>query len=129
LENKITVPTIHILMTRSGASGAAGILKCLSREKSFYVMAADANPNVVGRYINEDFETIPFASDLSFAETILSLCKKKNIHVVLPLVTKELIPLSLYQKDFELAGIKLLLSPTASLEIFNNKSRLYEFLQ
>lgn len=120
---------INILMTGGGAPGAAGIIKCLQQEKSFHITVADANPNAVGRYISGDFETIPFASDPSFAETMLSLCRKKNIHVVLPLVTKELIPLSLYQKDFELAEIKLMLSPTASLEIANNKSRLYEFLQ
>ena len=47
----------------------------------------------------------------------------------MPLVTKELIPLSLHTKEFELAGVKLLVSPVASLEIANNKSRLYEFLQ
>ena len=42
---------------------------------------------------------------------------------------KELIQLSQKIKKFELAGTKLLVSPTASLEIANNKSRLYEFLQ
>jgi carbamoyl-phosphate synthase large subunit len=76
-----------------------------------------------------DFESIPFANDPSFTDAVLSLCKKKNIHALLPLVTKELIPLSQHSKEFELAGSKLLVSPTASLEIANNKSRLYEFLQ
>ncbi len=122
-------PVLNILMTGGGAPGAAGILKCLGQEKSFHVITADANPNAVGRYISKDFETIPFAGDPSFADTVLSLCRKKNIHAVLPLVTKELIPLSQQMKEFELAGAKLLISPTASLEIANNKSRLYEFLQ
>jgi len=59
----------------------------------------------------------------------MSLCRKKNIHIVLSLVTRELIPLAQHSKEFELAGAKLTLSPAASLEIANNKSRLYEFLQ
>ena len=116
-------------MTGGGAPGAAGILKCLQQEKSFTITVADANPNAVGRFLNTDFETIPFANDPSFSETVLSICKKKNIHALLPLVTNELIPLSQHRKEFELAGIKLLISPAASLEIANNKSRLYEFLQ
>src|SRR5258705_7459485 len=120
---------VNILMTGGGAPGAAGILKCLQQERSFHITAADANPSAVGKFLNNDFEPIPFAHDPSFANAILSLCRKKNIHAVLPLVTKELMPLSLYQKEFELAGAKLLVSPTASLEIANNKSRLYEFLQ
>ncbi|NOT51228.1 MAG: ATP-grasp domain-containing protein [Chitinophagaceae bacterium] len=120
---------VNILMTGGGAPGAAGILKCLQQEKAFQVTIADANPNAVGRYMGCDFETIPFVGDPLFAEALLSLCKKKNIHIILPLVTRELIPLSLHQKDLEKAGVRLPLSPTSSLEIANNKSMLYQFLQ
>ena len=116
-------------MTGGGAPGAAGILKCLQQEKTFHVTIADANPNAVGRYMGYDFETIPFAGDPLFTEALLSLCKKKNSQVILPLVTRELIPLSLYQNDLEKAGIRVPISPTASLEIANNKSMLYQFLQ
>lgn len=120
---------INILMTGSGAPGAAGILKCLQENNFFHITMADANPGAVGRYLSKDFETIPLATDPSFFESIFSICQKKNIHVVLPLVTKELIPLSQHIKQFALAGTKLLVSPITSLEIANNKSRLYEFLQ
>lgn len=116
-------------MTGGGAPGAAGILKCLRKEPSFHVTVADANPLAIGRYLNKDFKIIPPATDTYFANLVLSLCKKKNIRVVMPLVTKELIPLAQRSKDFESAGIKLLMSSAASLEIANNKSRLYEFLQ
>src|SRR5260221_1578855 len=121
--------SINILMTGGGAPGAAGILKCLQQNPLFHVMGADANSNAIGRYLNDNFETIPFAHDPCFVDTILSLCRKNNIHIVLPLVTKELIPLSQHINEFELAGARLALSPTTSLEIANNKSRLYEFLQ
>ncbi|HEY6062619.1 MAG TPA: ATP-grasp domain-containing protein [Chitinophagaceae bacterium] len=120
---------VNILMTGGGAPGAAGILKCLQQERSFHITAADANPSAVGQFLNNDFETIPFANDPAFAHAVLLLCQKKNIHAILPLVTKELIPLSKHTKEFEGAGARLLISPTASLEIANNKSRLYEFLQ
>ena len=121
--------TVNILLTGGGAPGAAGILRCLSEHPLFHVVAADANPSAVGRYLAEDFAIIPKADDPSFIDAVLSLCRTKNIHVVLPLVTKELIPLSLHTNDFELAGARLLISPTASLEIANDKSKLYQFLQ
>ena len=116
-------------MTGAGAPGAAGILNCLRQESSFVITAADANPEAVGKYLTESFETIPYATDPSFTDAVFDLCKRKNIRVVLPLVTKELIPLSATIEKFRLAGISLLVSPVASLEIANNKSRLYEFLQ
>ncbi|MBL7739981.1 MAG: ATP-grasp domain-containing protein [Chitinophagaceae bacterium] len=120
---------INILMTGAGAPGAAGILQCLWQHSAIHITAADANPNAVGRYLVKDFAVIPKASDPAFVDTVLSLCREKNIHVVLPLVTRELIPLAQHGKEFEVAGAKLLASPAASLEIANDKSKLYQFLQ
>ena len=120
---------VNILITGAGAPGAAGILKCLRMEPSFHVTAADANSQASGKYLAERFETIPAGTDPAFAATVLSLCQEKNIHVILPLVTRELLPLAVHTYEFSAAGIKIPVSPAASLEIANNKSRLYEFLQ
>lgn len=116
-------------MTGAGAPGAAGILKCLEQDKNVHVVSADADPEATGKYLVKEFVCIPTADKPDFTDKVLSICRKKNIHVLMPLVTKELIPLSQRIKEFELAGTKLLVSSTASLEIANNKSRLYEFLQ
>ena len=116
-------------MTGGGAPGAAGIIRCLKENKSFHITLADANPDAVGRFLCDDFETIPIASDASFITDVLALCLKKEIKIILPLVTKELIPFSKHSKEFEEKGINVLVSPSHALEIANNKSRLYEFLE
>ncbi len=116
-------------MTGAGAPGAAGIIKCLEQDKSFHIISADANPNAIGQFLASEFYVIPRGDDPAFIPALLDLCRKKNIHVVMPLVTKELIPLALHTREFEFAGAKVLASPVESLEIANNKSRLYEFLQ
>lgn len=116
-------------MTGAGAPGAAGILHCLKQDPSIRITVADANPHAVGRYLHGDFSVIPAANDPSFIDKVLALCRQKNIHAVLPLVTRELIPLAQHTQAFELAGARVLVSPAASLEIANDKSRLYEFLQ
>jgi len=64
-----------------------------------------------------------------FIESIHELCRKNKINIILPLVTKELIPLATHKDEFEKDGIRIPISSAASLEIANNKSRLYEFLQ
>jgi carbamoyl-phosphate synthase large subunit len=125
---------INILMTGAGAPGAAGILKCLQLNPGFRIVAADANPNAIGRWLNADpagigFEKIPFAQEKNFIKELLSVCERRNIHVILPLVTKELLSLSQHKKEFEELGIKVLVSKVDSLEIANNKSRLYQFLE
>ena len=125
----MSLSVINILMTGGGAPGAAGILNCLRKESTFHIIVADANPGAVGRWLSQDFETIPPANDPAFINSVFSICKKKNIHILLPLVTRELIPLSKHLNEFEKTGTKVIVSPTYSLEIANNKSRLYEFLQ
>ena len=120
---------VHILMTGGGAPGGTGILKCLSQESSFKITVADANSDIAGKYPGRNFETIPIAIAPLFAETVLELCKEIKVQVILPLVTKELIPFAQHRDEFEKAGIKIPLSSLASLEIAYNKSRLYEFLQ
>jgi carbamoyl-phosphate synthase large subunit len=116
-------------MTGAGAPGAAGILKCLRQDSFLHITAADANPEAAGKHLAADFATIPRADDPSFIPALFSLCKEKSIRVVMPLVTKELLLFANAKEQFEKAGITLLVSNAASLEIANNKSRLYEFLQ
>jgi len=116
-------------MTGAGAPGAAGILQCLWQEASIQVTVADASTEAVGRFLATDFEQIPFGDAPGFIDAMLALCRQRNIHVVLPLVTRELIPLASHVEDFAVAGARVLVSPAASLEIANNKSRLYEFLE
>lgn len=120
---------IRVLMTGAGAPGAAGIIKCLSQDKRLVVITADANPDSAGHYLNKNFVQIPHAEDPSFIESLLSVCREKNIHVVLPLVTRELMPLATHLNEFDMAGTRVMVTPPASLEIAINKSRLYEFLQ
>lgn len=116
-------------MTGAGAPGAAGILKCLMKETSFHIIAADANVQAYGRYLAGEFECLPKGDDPAFIEAVMEICDRRKIDVILPLVTRELIPLAKHQAVFLEKGVKIPLSPLASLEIANDKSRLYEFLQ
>lgn len=127
--NILQTRDIHILMTGAGAPGAPGILKCLAREPQFRVTAADAAEQVSGRYLSDTFIQIPSAADPVFAERLLELCRTHQIDVILPLVTRELLPLAKHHDLFREAGVRIPLSPAASLEIANNKARLYEFLE
>jgi carbamoyl-phosphate synthase large subunit len=120
---------VNILMTGGGAPGAAGIIRCLQQEPTFKVFAADANPNAVGKHLVDDFKVIPPASDPAFINSVLSICRENNVHVVMPLVTRELFHFAKHKKDFEFAGAHVLVATYDSLEIANDKSKLYQFLE
>lgn len=121
--------TINILMTGGGAPGAAGIIKCLRQESTFRIIVADAIEEVVGKHLGDQFEKIPKATAPDFIDVVLSICKKNDVQIILPLVTKELLPFAVRKNEFEEHGIKVLVSTQSSLDIANDKGKLYEFLQ
>lgn len=116
-------------MTGAGAPGAAGIIFCLQSDPSIRLTVADADENAVGRYLVKDFVQIPKANDSGFIEAVLNTCTEKHIQAILPLVTKELFPLSKHKKRFEEKGIRVLVSPAQAINISNNKSACYRFLK
>lgn len=122
-------PHYNILMTGAGAPGAAGIIFCLQSDPSIQLTVADADENAVGKYLARDFVQIPRAEDQGFTDAVLNCCLEKHIHAVLPLVTKELFPLSQYKARFEERGIRVLVSSQEAINIANNKSACYCFLK
>lgn len=121
--------TINILMTGGGAPGAAGILHCLKQHPAFRIWTADASPDAVSRHLHDQFELIPAAADPDYIPQMLSLCQARNIHVVMPLVTRELMTLAGFAGLFKMQGTDILVSPVNSLELANDKGNLYRALQ
>jgi carbamoyl-phosphate synthase large subunit len=121
--------SINILMTGAGAPGAAGIIHCLQQEPSIKITVADADENSVGKYLIADFVKLPKADHPGFINAVRNLCFEKKIKLVLPLVTKELFPLSKHKEEMEKEGVKVLVSSEASINIANNKSICYQHLQ
>jgi carbamoyl-phosphate synthase large subunit len=117
-----------VLMTGAGAPGAPGIIQCLLNEPAIKLTVADADAHATGRYLHDDFVQIPNAEDENFIDSVLTVCRQRGIQLILPLVTKELFPLSANKHLFEQAGINVLVSPASAINIANNKSACYEFL-
>lgn len=116
-------------MTGAGAPGAPGIIHCLKQDTSLHLTVADADANATGKYLHEDFIHIPKADDPAFAETVLNICLRKNINLIMPLVTRELFPFSKNKKLFRDNGIQIVISSEESINISNNKSSCYEYLK
>lgn len=116
-------------MTGAGAPGAAGIIQCLRQDISIQLTIADADANAIGRHLHPNFFTIPKATDKNFVDEVLSLCQQHSVSVLLPLVTKELFPLSQHKQRFEESGTRVLVSSFEAIQIANNKASCYRFLQ
>ena len=114
-------------MTGAGAPGAAGIIKCL-QQNWINLIVADTDNMAVGKFINKEFVQIPKATEDNFISALLNICQSKNIQIILPLVTKELLPLATNKLIFEKVGIKVLVSSKEAIAIANDKAACYQYL-
>lgn len=116
-------------MTGAGAPGAAGIIKCLLQDPTIRLIVADADENAIGKHLHSPFLQLPKASESNFIAELLALGEREKIDLIMPLVTKELLPLSQNKERFEAAGIKVLVSPAKAIELSNDKAACYHFLE
>lgn len=117
-------------MTGAGSPGGPGIMNALLNVPDFELYIADKDSLAAGRAIlPQRFFQIPEANAPAFTDTMLDLCKSQNINVVLPLVTLELFRFAKAKSQFADAGIRVVVSDNAYLEIANNKAALMAALQ
>jgi len=120
--------TIKILLTGAGAPGAAGIIRCIRQDPDFHIIAADADPNASGKWLSDDFEVIPKGNAPDFIEQIEKIVEAHGVHIILPLVTRELLPLSFAAPGFHAKNVQVMVSDTKALETANDKGKLYQHL-
>lgn len=122
---------ITVLMTGAGAPGAFSIIKCLraNGEREIRIVGTDMNPNAGCRDMVDSFYVVPAATSDSFVGAILEVAEKEGVDVVLPIVTKELMPLSLGRHLFEEKGIKVAVIEPENLALINDKAALLRFCE
>lgn len=116
-------------MTGGGAPGAPGIIKCLLQADWINLLVGDADEEATGRYLHPAFVQLPKATEEHYIKEVLRVCRQHDIQVILPLVTRELFPLSKAKDDFAAQGLKVMVSSYEAIERANNKAACYQFLQ
>lgn len=124
------LPETTVLITGAGAPGAPGIIKSLrlNGERNIRIIGVDANISTsVGVGMVDKSYQVPLASSPDFIDTIIDICRKEDVKVVIPLVTMELFSFSKHKSDFLDQGITVQVSDNGPLETANNKHLLFEF--
>jgi len=120
---------VTVLITGAGAPGIKGTLYSLKNNfdcRGIRTIGVDIRADVVGKYLCDSFYQIPKPSDESFISSLLDICNKEKVDVILPQVTDELPQLSSHRIDFERIGTNVAISNKEAIEISNNK---YELLK
>ncbi len=62
-----------------------------------------------------------------YPQALLDICQKNSIDIVIPLIDPELEALASWRKPFEDAGVMLLVSPEATVQMASDKYETYRF--
>lgn len=122
---------ITVLLTACGVQFIPGLVNCLkdNGERNIRLIGTDMSDDPTLYPLFDRMYVVPAAKDEKYADTLLDICKKEKVDVVLPFMSAELIPLIERLDDFEAAGVKVSVSDRNSVEITNNKLKFYEFLK
>lgn len=122
---------LTVLVSACGAQFMPGLADCLKQngERKIKIVGVDMGIDLTVLQMVDAFYQVPRATDTTYVDRILEICKKENVDVVMPFMSAELIPLIDRQAEFEAIGTKVSVSDRKSVELTNNKYRFYSFLK
>ena len=118
MKNEIIEKTINILITGSGTVTCQSIIKGLKIQNQLMVniVTVDMDSNNAGRYFSDKFYKIPPANDKNFISSLLKICKKERIDILIPIIDYEFEKLSQSIKEFNDIGCKIVISNSNTIK-------------
>jgi len=121
---------LRILITGVGAPGIMGTVYSLKNnydKRQIYLVGTDINVDAVGKYFCDSFYELPAANDTdNYLDSLLNICVKEKIEVVIPQNTRELLILAANTQKFIDIGTNVLVS---SFEAIKNANDKYELMK
>lgn len=122
---------LNVLVSACEAQFMPGLADCLKNngERNIRIIGVDMGDDPTVLQLVDVFYKVPPATDSSYVDALLNICRKEHVDVVLPFMSDELIPLVDRKAEFEKLGVKVSVSDRRSIELTTNKFKFYEFLK
>jgi len=99
-------------------------------EREVEIVGVDMDPEAVGRFLVDRFHVVPPVSEKdAYLERMLALVKQEAPDVLFPESSLEVPLLARNRDEFEALGTRVLVSSSESIELANDKFRMYEVLR
>ena len=122
---------ITVLSSACGAMFMPGFLKCLkeNEERKIKIIGIDMVKDPFLRKLIDKYYQVPPYTDSKYVDVLLEICKKEKVDVFFPHISMEL-PIILNKiNDFKNLGVKVAITDNKTLNIANNKLKLYEYMK
>lgn len=122
---------LTVLVTACGAQFMPGLANCLKQngERNIRIIGTDMADDPTVSQIVDVFYQVPSDKDPRYIDTLLEICRKEKVDILMPFMSAELIPLIDRKAEFEKLGTRVSVSDRRSVELTNNKYNFYKFLK
>jgi carbamoyl-phosphate synthase large subunit len=108
---------VHAFQRALSATGGGG------------VVVTDVNPLSPAVYVADRSYAVPMATDASYVEALLDICRRERVGLLVPTIDDELTTLALAAPRFLDEGVRVAVSPAATTESCNDKRNTSRLLQ
>jgi len=122
---------IKVLITAAGSTNGVNVIKALKDQKElfFSIIAADTNPLATGFHMVDKYYVVPKVDALEFIPTILKICKKEKIEIIIPTFSDEFTIFAKNKEIFDKQAIKMAISSYETYLMTENKIKTSEYFQ
>lgn len=120
---------LNVLVVSGGGYQGLTVIKGLKETPQTKIILADCYSENVCKYFCDSFYVVPkIINENYFFITILDICKKESVKLIIPSTELELAVLSKKEKHFQERGIQVAVSNHSLLKILLNKKSTHQFL-
>jgi carbamoylphosphate synthase large subunit len=120
--------TKTILFPISNAGGSIYLIKSFQKI-GYRVVAGDATPFAIGRYIADAFYQLPWRNDPEYTNAILNIIQKENIDVYVTSGEQEALDVSRAREKYLQMGCTPTAANNKTMELAVDKCSLFDFLK
>jgi len=124
---------VNVLITSVGRRGA--LVKCFKDtikkmgKYSGKVVSVDASNLAAALYLSDKHYIVPRILAPNYIDTLLEICSKENIKLIIPTIDTELLVLSENKKKFKDNGIIIAICDPKAIEICSDKLKTFQFFK
>lgn len=123
---------VRVLLTASGGIHALGVIDCLRNnfeKRKFKIICTDIEEKQLLRKKSDGFYIIPKGNSKNYINSILKICKKEKINVIIPGNSDEILAISKNIELFKSKNIQTTISNTKNLDVILDKEKTYSKLR
>jgi carbamoyl-phosphate synthase large subunit len=123
---------ITVLVTTAGSVSGINCINALKNQDDLElkIIASDASQYAAGLYLADRYYIVPpFENEEDYINSLLNICQKEAIDVILPIFSSEIPIIAKYIEEFRDRKVNLCISPLSSIKIFANKWNAFLFFK